>query len=315
VYYYIPVIAGVFFPWSVLLPVAAVPAWRARPQWARADRLFIVWAAVVVAFFSISQSKLPGYVLTAVIALGVLVARLLVFAIRSPDGHARRIVRHGVVLLAVISAVAALVLAVELRAPDTVQRLFHIRQDEFEAIQPAFRPLMWTFTAVAVAAIAGALAARAGTMQPGVIAFALLPLSLVSIVFGGVRQYAESRSARPLASRLEALAPGVEVACLECFPTGLPFYLERPVTLISRDGRETTSNYIVFSLSRAPQWPAVIVPLATRDQWLAAREGPIFLLAYGGRRASLDSLAARGGARAAEVTRGWWGVLLPVARH
>jgi hypothetical protein len=138
----------------------------------------------------------------------------------------------------------------------------------------------------------------------------------VSVVFGGVRQYAESRSARPLASRLEALAPGVEVACLESFPTGLPFYLERPVTLISRDGREMTSNYIVFSLSRVRQWPAVIVPLAARDQWLAARERPIFLIAYGGRRASLDSLAARGGARAAEVTRVWWGALLrPEARH
>jgi hypothetical protein len=87
------------------------------------------------------------------------------------------------------------------------------------------------------------------------------------------------------------------------------------VTLISRDGRETTSNYIVFSLSRARQWPAEIVPLAARDQWLAARERPTFLLATGRQRASLDSLAARGGARAAEVTRGWWGLLLPEARH
>jgi len=314
-YYYIPVIAGVFFPWSVLLPEAVVAAWRARAGWARADRLFVTWAIVVVLFFSISQSKLPGYVLTAVLALGVLVARVLCVAIRSPEGRAAAIVRHGVLALAAVSAVVALVVAAELRTPNTLQHLFRIRPDELEAIRPAFRALVWTFAAVAVLAVAHAVVlsrndnrmVRAGT---AVIPFVLLPLSLVSVVFGGVRRYAEARSARPLAGRITALASGADVACLECLPTGLPFYLGRPVTVISRDGRETTSNYIVFSLSRARQWPPVIVPLAARDQWLAGRERPIYVVANDGRRASLDSLAGVAGTRSVAITRGWWGALL-----
>ena len=320
-YYYLPVIAGVFFPWSVLLPEAMVTAWRTRSDWMRADRLFVTWGIVVVLFFSISQSKLPGYVLTAVLALGVLMARVISLAIRSPNARASGIVRHGVVALAVVSTIVALVIAAELRAPDTLQRVFGIRRDELAAIRPAFRSLLWTFAAVAI--VAGFHAVALSRHDNGMvrvvtalIPFVLLPLSLVSVVFGGVRRYAEVRSARPLASRIAALAPGVDVACLECLPTGLPFYLAHPVTVISRDGRETTSNYIVFSLSRAQHWPPVIVPVAARDQWLAAREQSIFLVANDRRRASLDSLAGLGGTRSIEITDGWWGALFtPGSRH
>jgi len=313
-YYYIPVVAGVFFPWSVMLPEAVVAAWRGRAGWARADRLFVTWATVVVLFFSISQSKLPGYVLTAVVALGVLVARVLCFAVRSPHGRAAAVVRHGLIALAVVSATMVVAFAAELRGPDTVQRLFRIRPGELEAIRPAFRALSWTFAAAGVVAMAHL--AVPGRHRNGMVwacsallPFVLLPLSLVSVVFAGVQRYAEARSARPLAARVAELAPVADVACLECLPTGLPFYLGRPVTVISRDGRETTSNYITFSLSRARQWPPTIVPLAARDQWLAARERPVYLVANDRRRASLDSLAGLGGTGSVEIARGWWGAL------
>ena len=103
-WYYVPVIAGVFFPWSILLPESAVAAWRSRARWARADRLLIAWVLVAVVFFSVSQSKLPGYVLTAVVALGILVARVLDLAFEQPDGRARRLVIRGAIALAVIAA-------------------------------------------------------------------------------------------------------------------------------------------------------------------------------------------------------------------
>jgi len=314
-YYYVPVIAGVFFPWSLLLPAAVVAAWRARAGWARADRLFVTWAIVVVLFFSISQSKLPGYVLTAVLALGVLAARVVAFAIQSAHGRAAGIVRHGLIVLAVVGAIVALFLAAELRAPSTFLPLFRIRPGELEAIRPAFPSLFWTFASVAILAMAAAVILRRHDNRivracTAITPFVLLPLSLVSVVFGGVRQYAEARSARSLASRISTLAPDVDVACLECLPTGLPFYLERPVAVITRDGRETTSNYVMFSLSRARQWPPVIVPLASRDQWLGERQQAIYLLANDRRRAALDSLAGRTGTRSVEIAPGWWGAQL-----
>ena len=69
------------------------------------DRLFLVWAIVVVVFFSTSQSKLPGYILTAVVALSVLVARVFAAALGEGDSPtsglaARRLVLRATLVLA-----------------------------------------------------------------------------------------------------------------------------------------------------------------------------------------------------------------------
>ncbi len=69
-YFYLLIIAGMFFPWSLLLPEAALAAWRERWAKHRADRLCLVWSVVTVLFFSISQSKLPGYILSVTVASG-----------------------------------------------------------------------------------------------------------------------------------------------------------------------------------------------------------------------------------------------------
>jgi 4-amino-4-deoxy-L-arabinose transferase-like glycosyltransferase len=57
-YYFIPVILGGMFPWCIFLPRAIMDLWRTR-----ALRLFFIWSMVVFVFFSISDSKLPPYVL------------------------------------------------------------------------------------------------------------------------------------------------------------------------------------------------------------------------------------------------------------
>ncbi|HEU4565106.1 MAG TPA: glycosyltransferase family 39 protein [Gemmatimonadaceae bacterium] len=306
-WYYIPVIAAVFFPWSAFLPESLVAGWRARARLARADRLFATWAVVVVVFFSISQSKLPGYVLTAVIALGVLVARLLARALAAPASRAAAIVLRGALALGVVSAVLAAALGWELRAPGALGRLFHIRHGETAALIAALGPLLWALVAVIALVV---LARRRRDVRLAAAAFVILPLSLPTLAFPGMARYAEARSARALAGRLDALPGNAELACLECFPNGLSFYLKRPIVVISHDGSEMTSNYIVFALSRARRWPDVVVPAPERDRWLAAVRQPVFLLARDDRRAALDSLAAAHGARVVRLTPGWQGALL-----
>ena len=78
-FYYIPVYLAGFFPWSIFLLLAA---WNRHRKWReiRTDRnrstLFLVtWSAVTFVFFSLSQSKLPGYFLPAVVPLGILMAK------------------------------------------------------------------------------------------------------------------------------------------------------------------------------------------------------------------------------------------------
>jgi 4-amino-4-deoxy-L-arabinose transferase-like glycosyltransferase len=67
-WYYAPVTLLGWVPWSVF--VAAACEWAARRLRNRdADNLgafLLIWIAVTVVFFSISQSKLPGYILPAI---------------------------------------------------------------------------------------------------------------------------------------------------------------------------------------------------------------------------------------------------------
>ena len=72
-WYYAPVTLLGWAPWSVLACMALVSAVR-RFKSRNQDTLnvfFVIWVVVIVVFFSISQSKLPGYILPAIPA-GVL---------------------------------------------------------------------------------------------------------------------------------------------------------------------------------------------------------------------------------------------------
>ena len=307
VWYYAPVVLAVLFPWSILLPEAAVAAWRARARWTRADRLLVAWAVVVVLFFSISQSKLPGYVLTGVVALGLLTARVLDLAVEGP-GRARRLVVRGAVILAVIAAAGAALLAAAHGRPGALPLLLHLRGGEWKWLALGVGPLLWPLAGLAVLAAAGAWRRD---LRPVCAAFALPPLFLLTVAFGGVRAYTEADSGRALARSMPALAPTTELACLECLPNGVPFYLRRTMTLITRDGSETTSNYVTFLLRRSAAWPPGVVRLSDLGAWLAWRSRPAFVLADGAHRAALDSIASRASGRVAFVAPGWWGVALP----
>ena len=307
-WYYAPVILAVLFPWSMLLPEAVAAAWRSRAAWSRADRLLVVWSVVVVLFFSISQSKLPGYVLTAVVALGMLVARVLDLAWERPGGRAERLVLRGTVALAVIAAAAAALLAAGHATAGGLPALLHVRGGDLARLEPATLPLLWSMAALAAVAAAGRWR-RDLRLVAG--AFALPPLLLLTVGFGGARAYAEASSAKGLAQRMPALPATTELACLECLPNGLPFYLGRTLTLITKDGSETTSNYVIWRLRRETEWPRGVVRLGDLDGWLAGRTHALFVLAAEGHRPALDSLAARATGAVGEVAPGWWGASVP----
>ena len=146
----------------------------------------------------------------------------------------------------------------------------------------------------------------------GVPVFVGVPVLFISMGYGGIRWYAEGKSGRALADALPPLPANTTIACLRCFPTGLPFYRKQLVNVISDNGDELTSNYIIFTLKKTKPWPAGVVPLDERDQWLAARQQPVFLLSS--RKNTLNDLKAIADARGATVTNllaGWWGALLP----
>jgi 4-amino-4-deoxy-L-arabinose transferase-like glycosyltransferase len=307
VYYFFIVIAGLFFPWSALLPESAVAAWKTRRVWHRADRLLVVFAVVVVCFFSLSKSKLPGYVLPGVVGLGILLARIFELALEKRDGGAERIVVRGAAVLGIVSAVLAVLVALYVFHLASLQQLLHIRSRQFDRLEVVFPAMMWS---LAASAVASGAAYFTRNVRAVLAAFVLFPVLLFIAGFRGMVAYAQADSSQALAQDIPALPPDADVACLECFPTGLPFYLRRQVVLFTTDGHETTSNYVVFSLQRHQPWPKDIVPWKEREDWLASRDHPVYLLAQQPQKSTLESLAARRGATVTELLPGWWGTLL-----
>jgi len=73
--FYLPVMMGDLFPWSVLLPFAmwfALRDQRVNP-FGRIGRLLVIWVVTIVAFFSFSQTKEDLYILPIVPAEAALI--------------------------------------------------------------------------------------------------------------------------------------------------------------------------------------------------------------------------------------------------
>jgi 4-amino-4-deoxy-L-arabinose transferase-like glycosyltransferase len=67
-FYFFPVLFGGMFPWSIFIPRSIVSLWRKNEL-----RLLIIWTLVVFAFFSISKSKLPPYILPVFPPLSIII--------------------------------------------------------------------------------------------------------------------------------------------------------------------------------------------------------------------------------------------------
>lgn len=68
-FYFGPVLLGLLLPWTFLLPWAVWGGWRERDP----DKDFLlIWAGVVLVFFSLSRGKLAPYVLPSLLPLALL---------------------------------------------------------------------------------------------------------------------------------------------------------------------------------------------------------------------------------------------------
>ncbi|MDE3178139.1 MAG: hypothetical protein KGM47_00655, partial [Acidobacteriota bacterium] len=86
------------------------------------------------------------------------------------------------------------------------------------------------------------------------LSFAVIAVTLPLLVirwFPALRRYSADNSSRQLARLiLESPDRGLPVYGFYYFRTGLPFYLRRPVGLISTDGGQLTSNYVASRYRR-----------------------------------------------------------------
>ena len=308
VYFYLPIVAAMFFPWSLLLPEASLATWKER--WAKhpADRLCVLWSAVVIVFFSLSQSKLPHYILSVAVACGILLARLLDAALTAPEGKAARVLARGTTVFALLCLLAAMVSLLGVSQAHLLAKPLRIGVGEAEQLGQWAKPLTLLLAGFSAFAL---LACYWHSPSLCVLCLAAFPPLLIHMNAGVLDAVFDAKSGRRIACQLSALPQETELACLECFPNGLSFYLRRTATLISRDGHELTSNYIISSLQKDRHWPGQIVPLSDFDGWLASRKAPVCLIVRLEDRERLKTLAAARGTTFQALSSGFLVAQLP----
>ena len=314
-YFYALIVAGLFLPWSFILPEAGVAAWKNKKFMSSADRLCIVWAIVVVVFFSLSKSKLPGYILTVTVASGILTARFFERALANPDGKTAKIICRAAITMAVLCflvAIAAVILSTRM---DSLAKPLGLSIADAEELG---RHFITPIILLSVFAVLGLLARFRRDVGVGFFLFAIFPLLLFTLNFGAIETVFNVKSARQLSQKIletqkiTALPPETRLVFLECFPSGLPFYLNRTATLFTKDGSEITSasNYILFRLKNDPAWPTNLVPLTNFDLWISQRKQPVYLVAREKNRAELEAVVGNQKSDIQPLTPPYIGVLL-----
>ena len=77
IYFFIPLLLIGILPWVPQLPMAFMKAIKRNQNSHLASRLLVCWVLVIFGFFSISSSKLPGYIIPIFPALAILIAKYL----------------------------------------------------------------------------------------------------------------------------------------------------------------------------------------------------------------------------------------------
>ena len=289
-YFYALIVAGLFLPWSLILPETVVAAWKNKKALSSADRLCLIWAMVVVVFFSLSKSKLPGYILTATVACGILTARFFERAMENPGNQAGRIIFRAVAILSALSFLAAIVVMVASPRMGLLAGPFGISVADAAELG---RHIKASIILLFVLAALGLFSRYRRDTDLCFVFFAIGPLLLFTLGLGTVEIVFNAKSGRQLANTIPALPPGTRLVFLECFPSDLPFYLKRTVTVITKDGTELKSNYILFRLEKDPSWPPNLVPQTNFDQYISQRKSPVYVLTSENNRPELEATGIR----------------------
>ncbi len=211
-WYYIPVMALAFVPWTVFVIAAFVESVRlwwverqtvsAEPDLELQFGVFVCcWLLLPIAFFSISQSKLPGYILPAIPAGAVLLANYLR---RHPAQEEESVPRVLAVLHALVAA-APIVPSLLIAYIITQRRM------------PAGRP-MWIALGIAFvlcAAIALTLVSRFRLRMLRFVTLIPVVLSVAAVLKLG---------ATPIDQKLSARRIAVELASVEAHQLPLAVY-------------------------------------------------------------------------------------------
>ena len=197
-WYYLPVALIGLLPWTIFAVTALVDAIRdcrfsvSEPQGREDLRTFLgLWFVLPILFFSLSQSKLPGYILPAIPAAAILLADFVVRREEAGD-------KPGIWLTASHAALCAALMVAALIVPF---KLVHQEVTQPAMIVAVVLAIVGILTVWFTLRAQGYRMLRFTTLVPVLIAFALLLRGTAPIIDA-------LQSARPVELRLAATTLG-----------------------------------------------------------------------------------------------------------
>jgi 4-amino-4-deoxy-L-arabinose transferase-like glycosyltransferase len=265
-WFYLPVFLLAMMPWTLVLILAV--AERARVIWAEGIQKFstaedscsenscsenswalflLIWMVVPVLFFSISQSKLPGYILPSVPAGALLVADYL-------DGRRRAARKLSLGFVAGHAMLCGVLIFAAVSAASIAMN----------------QRLVWGQGTWVAAAIAGGLALGIGAAllsAGGLRLLSRVTLFAVVVSVAAVVRFAapvidDTRSARPIAESIEAFShepvPVAIYRVKRAQEYGLEFYLNRPAEKYE-DGNIPAAEHVLVAAQGSQSQVAQLV--------------------------------------------------------
>jgi 4-amino-4-deoxy-L-arabinose transferase-like glycosyltransferase len=250
-WYFIPYLVAGALPWSIV----AAASWK---KYRKPDPTVVYWLlalAIPFLFFSLSQSKRPQYILPLMAPLALLIARIW------EEAHTR-------IAAIVLTFLGALLLI----ASFFVDR-FKLKP-ELMAIAGA--------TALAFGAVfafGGLIAFFTKRREIALIALTIPTFALPLVADPMMRAVAIRRSAKSFVTDLKPrLTPQTQIIGVEAFTGSLQFYLGRPITVVTEDATELTSNYLIRRYQRFTTDPASpLKPLPYFERSLAATNPRVYI--------------------------------------
>ena len=251
-WYFIPYLLAGALPWSIV----AIASWK---KYRRPDPAVVYWLlafAIPLVFFSLSQSKRPQYILPLMPALALLIGRVW--------DEART--RAAAIVLVFLGAVFLV--------------------GSFFAHRTTLKPEMMAIadeSALAFGAvftIAGLIAIFAKRREVVLIALTLPAFALPLLATPMLHAIAERRSTKSFIAELQPhLTPQTQIIGVEAFTGSMLFYLRRPMTVVTEDASELTSNYLMRRYERFANHPASpLKPLSYFERSLAATNPRVYIV-------------------------------------
>jgi 4-amino-4-deoxy-L-arabinose transferase-like glycosyltransferase len=250
-WYYVVVVAVSVAPWTVLAILGFIQCAResrsgpdVSNQQADLNLFMVLWSVLPVVFFSLSRSKLPGYILPAIAPFAILVASYLWRKVQTS--------RSALALVVLHSALAGIILGAALLVQYMILRLWPPRQ-------------AWTIAAIAAFVVFAAMVATLYAKGLKTLRFVALVPVILAVAFLlriGAPALDSSLSARPIATEIDSINPRkgaiAGYAVSREIQYGLGFYSNQPIPIYELGEIPAADHFLVTGHGREGQVAALL---------------------------------------------------------